>query len=114
MTAGKSVSLNVYPNNANTNGVALEPNSPKATKNEKRINEKRINETDSFQASTSPLNVATSKKAPPHTHETPPQGISPLMVGVGMLGTLLVGAGTVWIAGKNNGIQLGKKPKPKL
>ena len=46
MTAGKSVSLNVYPNNANTNGVALEPNSPKATKNEKRINEKRIEVTE--------------------------------------------------------------------
>ena len=31
-----------------------------------------------------------------------------------MLGTLLVGAGTVWIAGKNNGIQLGKKTETKV
>ena len=110
MTVGKPVSSNFYPNTTNTNGVAIEPNNAKATKNEKGV-ALPLAEADSFQSSTTPRKVATSEKAPPPPSPTTPQGISPLMVGAGMLTTLLVGAGAVWIAGSNNWIELGQKAK---
>jgi hypothetical protein len=110
MTVGQPVSSNFYPNNANTNGVAIEPNNAKATKNEKGV-ALPLAEADSFQSSTTPRKVATSEKATPPPPPTTPQGISPLMLGAGMLTTLLVGAGAVLVAGSNNWIELGQKAK---
>ncbi|MCS6267283.1 MAG: hypothetical protein H2174_06925 [Vampirovibrio sp.] len=108
MTVGKPVSSNFYPNTTNTNGVAIEPNNAKATKNEKGV-ALPLADADSFQSSTTPRKVATSEKAP--SPPTTPQGISPLMVGAGMLTTLLVGTGAVFVAGSNNWIELGQKAK---